>query len=132
MKSIAKLKSIVLVLFLMTFVFVLKAQETKAILGEGIAVAGYVDDGAYVNFTGPAVKFTSKPVSVLIGLLPSLRIKEDKSESGTKNSTLTPSLGFGLTGVYRHLALQVPLFYNPKTAAVDGKWNVGVGIGYKF
>lgn len=40
MKSIAKLKSIVLVLFLMTFVFVLKAQETKAILGEGIAVAG--------------------------------------------------------------------------------------------
>ncbi|WP_374165946.1 hypothetical protein [Arcticibacter sp. MXS-1] len=100
---------------------------------EGIIVAGYVDKGAYVNFTGPAVKFTRKPVSVSLGMMPSLRIKEDKvSEGAPKNSVITPSLGFGFTFSVRHLALQVPFYYNSKTAAKDGKWNPGIGIGYKF
>lgn len=110
------------------------AQETKikATWGEGVVVAGYVDEGAYLNFAGPALKFSGKSVAVLAGLLPSLRFKEDKSESGTKNSLVTSALGFGLTGIYKHLAVQVPFFYSPKTAVDDGKWNVGVGVGYKF
>jgi len=111
-----------------------KAQvnETKVTLIEGVVVAGYADDGAYLNMAGPAIKFANKPWTVLVGLLPSLRFKEDKSASGTKNSLVTPTLGFGLTTIYKHFAIQVPLFYNNKTASGDGKWNVGVGMGYKF
>lgn len=110
----------------------LKAQ-TKITLFDGVVVAGYVDRGAYLNCTGPSVKFTKKPLSIAAGLLPSLRIKEDKVAPGaTKNSIVTPNLGFGLTAVIHHFALQLPLYYNAKTAAKDGKWNLGAGLGYKF
>jgi hypothetical protein len=121
------------ILCLIPTVFV-KAQvnETKVTLIEGIVVAGYADEGGYLNLAGPSIKFANKPWTVLVGLLPSLRFKEDKSASGTKNSTITPSLGFGLTTVYKHFAVQVPLFYNSKTASMDGKWNVGIGVGYRF
>lgn len=121
------------ILCLMPTIFV-KAQtnESKVTLMEGIVVAGYADNGGYLNLAGPAIKFTNKPWMMLVGLLPSLKFKEDKSESGTKNSLVTPTLGFGLTTVYKHFAIQIPLFYNNKTTSGDGKWNVGVGIGYKF
>ncbi|HUH19627.1 hypothetical protein [Albibacterium sp.] len=130
-----KLKAIIVgcILSLMPTIF-LKAQtsETKATLVEGIFVAGYADNGGYLNLVGPAIKFSNKPWTMLVGLLPSLKFKEDKTESGTKNSLITPTLGFGLTTVYKHFAIQIPLFYNGKTQTNDGKWNVGVGIGYKF
>lgn len=107
--------------------------QTKAVLFEGTLVAGYVDHGAFVNCTGPAIKFSKKPYAVLIGLLPSLRIKEDKVSTGApKNSVVTPNLGFGLTAAFGHLALQIPFYYNAKTAVKDGKWNPGLGLGYKF
>jgi hypothetical protein len=114
--------------------FSAKAQTTtKAFLFEGILVAGYVDNGAFINCTGPGVKFTKKPYSVMLGLLPSLRIKEDKVAAGaTQNSLVTPTLGFGATAVFRHVAIQVPFYYNNKSAVKDGEWNVGVGLGYKF
>lgn len=109
-----------------------KAQ-TKASLFDGTLVAGYVDHGAYINCVGPNVKFTKKPVSISAGLLPSLRIKEDKVTPGaTKNSLVTPNLGFGLTAVIHHLAIQLPFYYNTKTAAKNGEWNLGLGLGYKF
>ncbi|RYY34802.1 MAG: hypothetical protein EOP46_12225 [Sphingobacteriaceae bacterium] len=112
--------------------FSAKAQ-VKASLFEGIVVAGYVDNGAYVNCTGPAIKYTSKPFCVILGFSPSLKFKEDKvTGSATKNSVVTPSLGFGLTLAYKHLAFQLPAFYTGKTAASDGKWNLGAGLGYKF
>lgn len=116
----------------------LKAQspgpvKTKLQLFDGWLIAGYLDKGAYINCTGPSVKFSSKPICVLIGLLPGLRIKEDQVSPGsTRNSAITPSLGFGLTASFKHLALQLPLYYNSKTAAKDGQWKPGVGIGYKF
>lgn len=70
---------------------------------------------------------------ILLGLLPSLRIKKDKVAPGaTRNAALTPNLGVGLTAAFRHLALQVPIYYNAKTAVKNGKWNPGLGIGYKF
>jgi len=133
--EVDKLKTILFgcILCLMPTIFVnAQVKETKVTLIEGIIVAGYADDGAYLNMAGPAIKFANKPWMVLAGLLPSLRFKEDKAASGTKNSTLTPTLGFGLTTVYKRFAVQVPLFYNSKTASSDGKWNVGLGVGYKF
>ena len=100
---------------------------------DGMAVAGYVNKGGFVNFGGPTVRFIRKPVAAGFGILPTMRIKE---ESGTKdapkNSAIMPTAGFGFTLVYKHLALQVPFYYNPKTATSNGKWNPGLGLGYKF
>lgn len=119
-------------LVLTMFFFSAKAQ-TKAVLFDGILTAGYVDNGAFINCAGPSIKFSKKPYTVLLGMLPSLRIKEDKVAAGaTKNSVLTPNLGFGLTAAFRHIAVQLPVFYNAKTAAKNGEWNLGVGLGYKF
>src|SRR3546814_200457 len=110
--KVSKLKTIFFgcILCFMPTVF-LKAQvnETKATLIEGIVVAGYADNGGYLNLVGPAIKFTNKPLTVFVGLLPSLKFKEDKSDSGTKNSLITPTLGFGLTTVYKQFAMQIPL-----------------------
>lgn len=132
---INRLKQTLMILIIITVSSGLSyAQEkkVKATWGEGVIVGGYVDEGAYLNFAGPALKFSGNSFSVLAGLLPSLRFKEDKSEGDTKNSLVISALGFGLTGVYKHVAVQVPFFYNPKTAVSDGKWNVGIGLGYKF
>jgi len=119
-------------LVLTMFFFSAKAQ-TKAVLFDGILTAGYVDHGAFINCAGPSIKFSKKPYTVLLGMLPSLRIKEDKVAAGaTKNSVLTPNLGFGLTAAFRHIAVQLPVFYNAKTAVKNGEWNLGVGLGYKF
>ena len=119
-------------LALLLSVFPLKAQ-TKAQLFEGTIVAGYVDHGAFINCIGPSIKYSKKPFSLIAGLLPSLRIKEDKVAAGaTKNAVVTPNLGVGLTAVLNNIAMQVPLYYNAKTAAKNGKWNLGIGLGYKF
>jgi hypothetical protein len=100
---------------------------------DGMVIAGYVDKGAFVNFGGPCIKFVSKPYVVTLGMLPSLRIKEDKVAAGAKkNSPVTPNLGAGVSFAYKHLALQVPVYYNAKTAAANGRWNVGIGAGYRF
>jgi hypothetical protein len=116
-----------------TMLFFQTKAQTKAVLFEGIITAGYVDHGAFINCAGPGVKLIKKPYLFMLGLLPSLRIKEDKVAAGaTKNSLLTPNLGFGLTAAYNHIAFQVPLYYNTKTALKNGEWNVGLGLGYKF
>lgn len=108
-------------------------KKITATIAEGIIAVGYVDNGAYVNFTGPSIKLFKKPYLLCLGVLPSLRIKEDKVPAGSpKNSIITPALGAGITFAYKHVALQVPLYYNGKTAKDDGQWNVGVGVGYKF
>lgn len=111
------------------------SQETgstiKASFFDGIAVAGYVDHGAFINFTGPNISYKKQDVKFILGMLPSLRIKEDKSE-GTKNSLITPNLGAGLTVVYKKLALQLPFYYNAKTSAQNGAWRMGIGLGYSF
>lgn len=119
-------------LFFVTSIF---AQENNSKVNvsffDGIAVAGYVDEGGFLNFTGPNVNFIYNQTKLMFGMLPSVRIKEDKS-STTKNSIVMPTLGMGFTVAYKKLALQVPLYYNAKTATDDGKWKVGIGIGYRF
>lgn len=98
---------------------------------DGIAVTGYVDHGAFLNFTGPNVNFNHKSTKMMIGMLPSLRIKEDQS-SGTKNSAIMPTLGVGFAVVYKKVALQIPFYYNTKTSTENGNWKMGVGLGYRF
>ena len=108
-------------------------KKTTVVLWDGMAVAGYVNKGAFVNFGGPTVKFIHKPFGIGFGILPTMRIKKDDVPKGaTKNSIIIPTAGFGFTLVYRHLILQVPFYYNSKTATSNGKWNPGIGIGFKF
>ena len=110
-----------------------KTKSPTVVLWDGMAVAGYVNQGGFVNFGGPTIKLIKKPVSLGFGILPTMRIKKDNVEKGTpKNSAIIPTAGFGFTIFYKHMVLQVPFYYNPKTAARDGKWNPGIGIGYKF
>lgn len=119
-------------LFMSIFSFTQETDsDVKVSFFDGIAVAGYVDNGAFLNFTGPNISFTHQQTKIILGMLPSIRIKEDKSGS-TKNSIVTPNLGLGITVACKKLALQIPLYYNAKTAADDGKWKVGIGIGYRF
>lgn len=128
------MKRSLLIVILFTVIQNTFSQDKKisASVWDGMLIVGYCDDGAFVNFGGPSIKYIAKPMSIGFGVLPSMRIKEDKSTTVAKNSVVTPTLGFGLTFAYKHLALQVPFFYNPKTATTDGKWNPGFGIGYKF
>lgn len=108
------------------------AQEKKVTVSgfEGAVVAGYVDEGGFMNFIGPNISYKIKAGKVMLGMLPSLRYKEDKSV--VKNASLLPALGVGLSYQYKHLVLQVPLYYNNKTATQDGCWKPGFGIGYRF
>lgn len=110
-----------------------QTKKSSASIWDGMAVAGYVNDGGFANFGGPTIKLINKPWSFGFGILPTMRIKEDKVAAGAKkNSIVTPTAGFGFTVVYKHFVTQVPFYYNNKTTTADGKWNVGVGIGYKF
>lgn len=133
MKTIGICCGLMLLLCLASNSSIAQQAKIKGSLFEGVFVAGYADCGAYINCTGPAVKYSRSKLSVLAGLLPSLRIKEDKMEEGRpKNSLITPTLGFGLTAFVGHFALQLPAFYNAKTATSNGNWKIGIGLGYKF
>jgi hypothetical protein len=96
----------------------------------GIFVSGYVDNGAFINFTGPNLSFSKGKSQFLVGMLPSLRIKQDSG--ATTNSVITPTLGIGITYCYRSMVFQIPCYYNPKTAVKNGGWNIGIGIGLKL
>lgn len=125
------------VLVFLSFGFVHAQQEAvrKASFSawDGMIVAGYVNQGSYVNFGGPSIRLVKKPWSAGFGILPTMRIKEDKVAKGApKNSAIIPTAGFGFTFGYRHLVVQVPFYYNSKTATGNGHWNPGVGLGFKF
>lgn len=109
-------------------------EKKVSVVGwDGMAVAGYVNQGGFINFGGPTVKLIPKPFSFGFGILPTMRIKQDNVPKGSpKNSAITPTAGFGFTIIYKHVAIQVPFYYNAKTATRNGKWNPGIGIGYKF
>ena len=104
--------------------------ELKTFILSGTIVGGYVDNGAYLNFTGPGVKLQRGSSDLMIGVLPSVRFKEDNGI--TKNALVTPSLGIGITYTYKLLAVQIPFYYNGKTAIADGRWNIGIGLGLKL
>ncbi len=106
-------------------------SQLTASLWDGMAVAGYLDRGAFLNFGGPGIKWVRKPVCVILGMLPSLRFKQDPSGT-SKNSFVTPTLGAGISIAYKHIVFQVPVYYTPKTTTANGKWNPGAGVGFKF
>ena len=96
----------------------------------GTLVAGYVDHGGFLNFTGPNLSYNKSGHTLLFGMLPSLRFKIDTGS--TKNSLVTPGLGFGLTYFFKAIAIQVPLYYNSKTSLKNGNWQLGIGLGFKI
>ena len=96
----------------------------------GGLVIGYVDQGAFVNVLGPNVKYKMRTVECSVGLLPSLKLKKDQNP--IKNSFVTPSLGVGLTFKRKRMIFQLPLYYKSKTATVNGRWDLGFGLGYSF
>ena len=124
------LKKLLLALLLIPLISANAQEKVNAAFYDGIVVGGYVNDGGYLNFTGPNINVSYGESKFIIGMLPSVRFKEDKGI--TKNSFLFPTLGFGFTYSYKALALQIPFYYNAKTAIEDGKWNIGIGIGLRL
>ncbi|MBX2900936.1 MAG: hypothetical protein KF775_14890 [Cyclobacteriaceae bacterium] len=122
------------ILFIMLSIYTVStfAQEDKVsfALYDGIFIGGYVDNGAFLNFTGPNINATYKNSKFILGMLPSLRFKEDKGTP--KNAFVTPNLGIGFTCSYKMWAVQLPLYYNAKTATQNGQWNIGLGIGLRL
>lgn len=110
----------------------INAQESKIdfTLYDGAVVVGYVDEGGFLNFTGPHLSLVSNKSKFILGMLPSLRFKED--DRMPKNSFVTPSLGVGLSYIYKFFVVQIPIFYNTKTATKNGEWNFGLGIGLRL
>ena len=122
------------ILFIMLSIYTVStfAQEDKVsfTLYDGIFIGGYVDNGAFLNFTGPNINSTYKNSKFILGMLPSLRFKEDKGTP--KNAFVTPNLGIGFTYSYKMWAVQLPLYYNAKTAKQNGQWHIGLGIGLRL
>jgi hypothetical protein len=126
----SKLLFFLSVIFLNSFTFFSQESELKVSLFEGAVLAGYVDNGAFLNFTGPNISFSKKSSKILIGMLPSMRFKEDNSIP--KNSFVTPSLGIGITYIYKFVAFQLPVYYTSKTNASNGMWKLGFGMGVRI
>jgi hypothetical protein len=108
------------------------AQEdkVKVALYDGVIIAGYVDQGGFTNFTGPNINATFGNSKFILGALPSLRYKRD--DSTPRNAFVTPNLGIGFTYSYKIWAIQIPLYYNSKTATENGRWHMGLGLGLRL
>ncbi|EMS34968.1 hypothetical protein C943_02859 [Mariniradius saccharolyticus AK6] len=108
------------------------AQEDKVrvALYDGVVIAGYVDQGGFTNFTGPNINATFGNSKFILGALPSLRYKRD--DSTPRNAFVTPNLGIGFTYSYKIWAIQIPLYYNSKTATENGRWHMGLGLGLRL
>jgi hypothetical protein len=111
----------------------LQAQSpgVDAIGGDGTVVIGYVNQGGFINFTGPNLQLSWNENRLLLGMLPSLRFKKDQDRN-TQNAFFTPALGVGFTYSWRKLTLQLPLYYEPKTANSNGMWQLGFGMGMRL
>ena len=107
-----------------------QSEKVKFSAFDGYVIAGYVDNGAFVNFTGPNINYSFKESKFIVGMLPSLRFKKD--DGVTKNSLVTPNLGLGITYSYKIWSFQLPLYYNSKTDEEDGSWHMGVGVGLRL
>lgn len=108
------------------------AQEDKVrvALYDGVIIAGYVDQGGFTNFTGPNINATFGNSKFILGALPSLRYKRD--DSTPRNAFVSPNLGIGFTYSYKIWAIQIPLYYNSKTATENGRWHIGLGLGLRL
>lgn len=126
------MKKILIILSYLILSFESQCQTNSVVTSSfsGIIVGGYVNEGGYLNFTGPNLSWNKKGHQIMLGMLPSLRFKEDSST--IKNSIVTPSLGAGITYIYKSLAFQIPFYYNAKTGLKNGSWQIGIGLGFKI
>ena len=127
-KRIAYLSLIMLITFSTSLLA--QTDKVKPVLFDGVINVGYINNGGFLNFTGPGLSATYKNSKFLLGMLPSLRYKVD--DDSPRNASIFPNLGFGLTYSYKYLSLQIPMYYNAKTTTEDGSWHVGFGIGYRI
>ncbi len=118
------------ILILLSFNVSAQNVNTEITIYEGILVGGYVDEGAFLNFTGPNIAVIKGNSRLLIGMMPSLRFK--KEDGTTQNSFVTPALGCGITYCYKYLAFQIPLYYTPKSSIQNGQWHIGAGVGLRL
>jgi hypothetical protein len=107
-----------------------QADKVKPVFFDGVINVGYINNGGFLNFTGPGLSASYKNSKFLFGMLPSLRFKVD--DDSPRNASIYPNLGFGLTYSYKYLSLQIPMYYNAKTTTEDGSWHVGFGVGYRI
>ena len=114
----------------LSFGYTQKENQSKVSFYDGTITGGYVNNGAFLNFMGPNIKMSTANSMIMLGMLPSLRFKEDIGIP--KNALVTPSLGVGITFVYKAWAIQIPLYYNGKTSTENGKWKLGFGIGVRL
>lgn len=118
----------------LTALFAIRAkaqtEQPRLLVYDGAILVGYVNNGGFINCTGPNINVSKGNKRLMIGMLPSLRFKEDRSVP--KNALFVPTLGVGVTFCYKALALQLPAYYNAKTAASDGSWHLGIGIGLRL
>jgi hypothetical protein len=127
-KRIAYLSLIMLITFSTSLLA--QTDKVKPVLFDGVINVGYINNGGFLNFTGPGLSATYKNSKFLLGMLPSLRYKVD--DDSPRNASIYPNLGFGLTYSYKYLSLQIPMYYNAKTTTENGSWHVGFGIGYRI
>ena len=107
-----------------------QAEKIKLSALGGYMIVGYANRGGFLNFLGPSLTYSTEHSKFALGMLPSLRLKKDKGL--TKNSFITPGLGLGFTYSYKIWSFQVPIYYNPKTSTENGKWHVGIGLGFRL
>ncbi len=107
-----------------------QVEKVKPVIFDGVIHFGYVNNGGYINFSGPSLSVAHKNSKFMFGMLPSLRFKQDKGL--TKNATVYPTLGFGFTYGYKYLSFQLPFYYNPKSMTSNGSWHMGVGVGFRI
>ena len=122
--------SIATIIFLCSIKCFAQPEKLKFSAFDGYIIVGYVDDGAFINFTGPNINYSIKDSKFVVGMLPSLRFKEDHGP--TKNSLITPNLGVGITYSYKIWSFQLPFYYNSKTDTDNGRWHIGVGAGLRL
>jgi hypothetical protein len=116
--------------FASTSLFAQEKTVANFTFAQGYIVSGFVDNGGYINFTGPNFNLTRGKSQLVVGMMPSLRFKQDNSEP--RNAFITPALGTGFTYSYKWFAIQVPFYYNAKTATEKGRWNIGLGLGIRL
>lgn len=120
-----------LFIFLSQFISVSSQNENIHFsIYDGVIAIGYVNQGGFLNFTGPNINLKRKNSKFILGMLPSLRFKDDSSTP--KNAFVTPNLGVGFTYSYKMWAIQLPLYYNSKTATNNGQWHIGLGVGLRL
>jgi len=125
------MKNILLPMFsLCTMLSFAQKENVEFTFYDGLVIIGYVNNGGFLNFTGPNINATYKNSKFILGMLPSLRFKEDIGKP--KNTLVTPNLGVGFSYSYKVWAIQIPLYYNVKTTSDNGKWHVGIGIGLRL